>query len=546
MNKTFLKVLKYLGVASVGILFGIGILVGVSLLVGHDHNQNSAAKALKHRDAFVGYDSTEAKDFIQINYSDGDLITSNSITSTYNSVAVGSITNFVAYYSLNGVEYSFYPTQCYVYISNNVIQGVSLSNYPNQSQVWPNSYLNIGVTSWSLSISDYEHYPTNSRNLDYLKIMYSSNWVGSQNVVTSLNDFYNGVKSIIYNNTMLKFDKDFVNDLNFINVANYFNSLDVSYESSLEMKLAYSGVSPSMTSEAVEFYKNDSLSSGDEDIITFSLDEDSYFGLWRLNGAPSVFTEDIYLKVGNTDLYADLVEAYNNDISGLGLTYYDSFSFYQVFNYNAPYTGNLNSVFINDADFTSSMSPLIKKITYDLPYFRSNGQFFNRIEVIYTNAYGTRYRDINSNALSIKLCSSDGYGYFTHLQYVNTDTNFTKAVCFRNFSNYTDNNGDMQIYLDSGVSWVNTDYMQLKFLSVLSPSESNYLAQFNNNTTITGLGGYSGDIGLGEVFTLLSLAFQSWLPIFNIQIIPGVTIGLMLFLPLITGIIITIIWIVKR
>lgn len=56
----------------------------------------------------------------------------------------------------------------------------------------------------------------------------------------------------------------------------------------------------------------------------------------------------------------------------------------------------------------------------------------------------------------------------------------------------------------------------------------------------------TSDVGLGGVFTLMGTAFTSFIPLFQIQIIPGITLGLLFFLPLIGTIIIVIIRLVKR
>lgn len=250
----------------------------------------------------------------------------------------------------------------------------------------------------------------------------------------------------------------------------------------------------------------------------------------------------------NTD-YCSFIGSNFSSVSGYELTLFNiltdlfyiytfgdtSFTFNPTINYNAPFGYAIASSFVvGDA----------QTITYELPWFYSNGLAFNQIQLYYIDAYATRY--INQDG-DIVINSSSGFAYYSHMCYVNTATNLYITVNSRLWSTYTDSSDNVQYYLNNTSVWANSNYQELIFSDSLTPTQYDYLSLLNTNLGI-GYIDYTGtdNIGLGSVFTLIGLAFSAVAGFLAIQIMPGLSLGVLLFAPLIVGIIIAVIWIVKR
>lgn len=214
------------------------------------------------------------------------------------------------------------------------------------------------------------------------------------------------------------------------------------------------------------------------------------------------------------------------------------------FNYNAPYGYVGGSTFVTDSTFTTTT--LLVEKTYDFPYFISNGQVFNRIIIDYIGAYATRYIDNNGDQ---KICENEGFGYYSHMRYVNTYSNLDITVNKRNWSTITDSSNNVQYALNNGSDWVNTSYQNILTTSKLTPTQKNNIEVLNTNLGagyIAPNGTLNNNIGLSSVFTLIASAFSAVGGFLAIQIMPGLSLGILLFAPLIVGIILAIIWLVKR
>lgn len=285
---------------------------------------------------------------------------------------------------------------------------------------------------------------------------------------------------------------------------------------------------------------------------TYLYDVNDYFSDYNENNVATDRYARIYINRINTIYGQD--GNYNGDDTNLTLNFLNilsvvlvpdefvaTFSFYDSWNYNAPYLRTTADLFIDESSFVNQTPVSINK-TYYVGPFVSNGEQYDTIILTYFNGYGTRY---STDGTSYKTQSSSGFGYWNTMLYQDSNTGSSKLVSQRNFiSIQSGSNTDLQTSLVSGSSWVNKNYQKLAFYKAVN-DETN-LAQFNNNLDVNGFNNFSGSVGLSDVFNIIALGFQSWLPIFNIQIIPGITIGLLLFMPLISGIIIFIIWIVKR
>lgn len=222
------------------------------------------------------------------------------------------------------------------------------------------------------------------------------------------------------------------------------------------------------------------------------------------------------------------------------------YDFTSNFNYNNFYQSD--STFLNrgNTPVVNAAGSTSRTFTYSLPWFSSNGIVFDKINVyFYVTAYNYfEERDGSWNKYESNI-ANNYYYYFHHMEYVNSATNYTITACNRVIAPYHEV-GWTAVY--KNVAWTSDGFQKLSFESkILDLRMQNILNSLTSDT----IGGFTEikndiDIGLGNVFHLLSLAFASWVPILSIQIVPGVSIGLLMFLPLIAGIIVLVIWIVKR
>lgn len=244
----------------------------------------------------------------------------------------------------------------------------------------------------------------------------------------------------------------------------------------------------------------------------------------------------------NYDVYPSLNQFF--DIYDLS-TYAESYDFNKAFNFNNFYQ-------VTNTFFAQPYNPVVGATTtttgwektYQLGLFYSGGLVFDSIKVSFgrNNGYyfetapnSKEYKTYNVNAVN-----ASNY-YFLSMEYVNSATNFTITACNRTSFTQGDNN-----YIDFLPAWSNQGFKELQFQnqidSLFNRSVFNSLSdteQLNTPTAHT-------DIGMGNAFSLIGQAFTAWLPILSVSVIPGITLGTLIFLPLIAGIIILIIWIVKR
>ena len=208
-----------------------------------------------------------------------------------------------------------------------------------------------------------------------------------------------------------------------------------------------------------------------------------------------------------------------------------SFTFLNDFNYNAPFVTSYDSQFCIKSD-----GAYVEK-SYNVGFI-SNGKVFTNIVVAYMPGNGTAYLDKVSN--TIKVNSNANTVYYSHMIYKNIETSESVIVNNRNFV-VSDRS-----YIAQGSMWVNQEYRNLLVYGSGS-SIFDDLAQFNSSTSLSnGISSVDSNVGLGNVFTLLRDTFSSFLPIFGISILPGLSLGLFIFLPLVVTIIIVIIKLVKR
>lgn len=216
------------------------------------------------------------------------------------------------------------------------------------------------------------------------------------------------------------------------------------------------------------------------------------------------------------------------------------FHFYNQINYNAPLRSSLESPFCLGSG---------QQYTIDLPIFYSNGAKFNQIKLFYVDGYAVRYMDSGGY---MQINDSQGTCYFLQMEYRNTLTQESVVVNYRNFmTEYVSNHGsanETQSFITNGSYWINSNYQDLLFPNkdLITPQLSDLLGQFNSNYDLNGFSDSVSNVGLGNVFTLISSGFGAFINVMKIEVLPGLSLGLLCFLPLVLIVIMVIIKLVKR
>lgn len=210
----------------------------------------------------------------------------------------------------------------------------------------------------------------------------------------------------------------------------------------------------------------------------------------------------------------------------------NTFTFNEQINFNAFKSSNLEMPYINQ----SASGPID---VYN-GFFYSGGELFNNITIRYVDAGGSKFMDKNANVIQ----ASNGDTYYMALEYHNTYTNRSLIVNSRDYATMKEGSGIITAALLSS-TWKTQAYRNI--LLVDNPSEQSIgeLGRLNNNSSNIN-NGVSGAGSIAGVFDLLSSAFGSWASIFSIQLIPGLTIGVFFFLPLVVGIIVLVFRAVKK
>ena len=230
-----------------------------------------------------------------------------------------------------------------------------------------------------------------------------------------------------------------------------------------------------------------------------------------------------------------------------------NFVFNKAFNYNAPYSINVDNDYINKGTLMVGwediyISAYVRGKYMDLPYFVSNGQIFNR--VVWCAEWDTTQG--TGNVVLYATSSTDYYEIpegkelYTELRYVNTETNSVVVVNVRNtYTGYSDVFGLPYNAYTDGSTWINDGYRYITFIGNLSTQQQVNIMAFNNNNQNAYSGGiYNSDTN--NVFTLVASAFTGIIPILSVYILPGITLGTLLFVPLVATLVFVIIKIIKK
>lgn len=200
------------------------------------------------------------------------------------------------------------------------------------------------------------------------------------------------------------------------------------------------------------------------------------------------------------------------------------FIFNNQINYNAPLNSNLGSAYIINNESTT----LAKIVNYDFDFI-SGGEFFNRLQVVYIRGGGGfEIDDLNiEQVLNNDIIS---YGY---LSYVNTFTNTSRAVNYRLQLQY-EHEGGISYYNAKSSYWSAQTYRDITIVGQTSNENLINLQKFNNNTIALD-NGITGNTS--SVFDLLGSAFGSVASILAMSVLPGISLGLLVFIPVVLVII---------
>lgn len=221
------------------------------------------------------------------------------------------------------------------------------------------------------------------------------------------------------------------------------------------------------------------------------------------------------------------------------LTELTTFVFNKDFNYNAPLGLNLSNYFGGSTTMATHVGA-IYRFTINTGLFLSNGKLYDKIVIDYMDSGGC-YFLINS---TLTLGTSGMLTYHA-LGFGISGTNTYDFVNYRDQSQYIKvGTGEVpHTYYESSSTWVNDSWRYLTFSRKLSNDENITLNKFNNNNQYVPSEVGTGD---GNIFNLFTSVFQSIAPILAVTILPNLTIGILIFIPLVVGIIIFIIDKIKK
>lgn len=269
--------------------------------------------------------------------------------------------------------------------------------------------------------------------------------------------------------------------------------------------------------------------------VNLSDDSDDYL-IQRVSDNPFSNTYQVingYLQCNNYLLDNEVLSKYFKQINIV------DFVFNKDFNFNAPLGLNLSNYFGG----STSMATLIPgagiyRITYDLPLFYSNGYVYDGIAIDYAGAHGNHFL-INNNLV---LGDEGALSYFA-LGFRRAGTSTFDFVNYRDTSQYQNLSTDIvHTYMLQTSTWVNDAWRYITFLSPLSDTQNVKINAFNNNNQYNG-GIYNGG---DNVFTLIASAFTGLMPLLSTMILPNITIGMLLLIPLVVMLVFAIIKIIKK
>lgn len=243
-------------------------------------------------------------------------------------------------------------------------------------------------------------------------------------------------------------------------------------------------------------------------------------------------------------------------LNGTLVSEVDYFEFNKTFNYNAPLGSTLFSVgsklesgnWVNYTDETDGYAHLY------IGDFESGGSQYNGLVIHYSRQSANNQVYIYNSETDSTYTLENGTLIYTELWYVVFSNplnpsydNLTKRdiVNKRDIIWYYSEVYGLPGYgYSNSTTWVvdNFRYLTIKG-GYRNAVERNQLYSFNNNNQYT-----PANIGTGDanVFNLFSNVFTAVAPILSIMILPNITIGMLVFIPLVAALIFFIIHIIKK
>lgn len=193
-----------------------------------------------------------------------------------------------------------------------------------------------------------------------------------------------------------------------------------------------------------------------------------------------------------------------------------------------------------DGYITTSLNASSYQLTLDLPYFYSNGFLFNQIVFNYVALADTeQVMTLNNGFVPNHYVNQQNTTLIYHsMRYKNSNSGLSLQTNIRNGG--LDSNG--VYYWQLTTSWANDNYKTITFISSLNEYETYFLNNMNN---LTIGGGLSSGGSVFDVFTLLGNAFSSFTSLFNVAILPSITIGVLVAIPLVVSLIILLFKMIK-
>ena len=178
--------------------------------------------------------------------------------------------------------------------------------------------------------------------------------------------------------------------------------------------------------------------------------------------------------------------------------------------------------------------------------FSVNGQFFTTIKVR-IEADHDRVVAKDSSGVYTAYEYQQGYGFISFVMFENNLTGRQLIVMSLETNIGTSENSG---YIKDSLHFINSNYQYVRLFdynlrtSCTSPRPISYYDLFFMNNSIGQNGGSYGEIG--DVFGLFTQTFSGLTGLFSIKVLNGITIGMLLFLPLVGIIIFAIIKIIKK
>lgn len=260
------------------------------------------------------------------------------------------------------------------------------------------------------------------------------------------------------------------------------------------------------------------------------------------------FGEYTYLNYDNEDLINFL------QVNAKLVNPLTTFTFNEAYNYNAPLGLNVGITglpFLNDLSWVNTsdiVAPSTKTETtaklYVVPFY-SNGRLYNAIQSTYVIARSNNalYTEDKEGAVQQVSSGLPVFAYMSYAYIENDNVAYSDVVNIRNTTQAVYENNNVLVYQEA-TTWVNDVYRYLNFSGyVITGDLATRLKAYNNNNELVI---YTNTDEYTSVFTLLGHVFTSIAPILSLTILPGLTIGIIMFIPLVVAVIFFIIKIIKK